>query len=133
MISVDGEVITSGAQRQAATVAETELVAFMQNLKDQPKTKESDSIRRNAPPGVARSRAYKLYLKKKVAAAPGDPEVAFAWMTEIEHAKKIEDLQDSKGKASLDANLGGALCDVVTGELARNRHMTNVYPTRVRC
>ena len=66
----------------------------------------------NQWPSITSFRAWKLFCKKKVAAASRYSQEAFAWITEVEHALAFEDLEDSGLEAwqnQLDAKLSAEL------------------------
>ena len=70
-------------------------------------------------PSIAGFRTWKLAFKKQVAAASKYAEQAFAWITEVEHAKTFEDLQDSGSFPQLDAKLSAEMDNILSGEFRK--------------
>ena len=50
-------------------------------------------------PSITAFRAWKLSVKKKIAAASRYSQEAFAWITEVENATKFEELEESGPEA----------------------------------
>lgn len=66
------------------------------------KAKEADFIKLEQQPKVGNFLAWQLALRKDVASASGKPDEGFKWISEVENAKSIEELNDSGEFATLD-------------------------------
>ena len=81
--------------------------------------READTINFDSIPSVPKFRAWKLAFRKKVAGSSRYPQKAFLWISAIEAASSIEDLQDDEGFETLSAKVGAGLSSLVHGELER--------------
>jgi len=76
----------------------------------------------NQWPSITAFRAWKLSIKKKVAAASRYSQEAFAWITEVENALAFEDLEDSGPEAwqnQLDAKISAEIDKILSGEFRK--------------
>ena len=73
------------------------------------KFKEGDHCKFEPIPAVPQFRNWKSHFKKVVAGVSGRPERAFQWITEIETAKCLDDLQRSGDFETLDAKVAAGL------------------------
>ena len=64
-------------------------------------------------------------MKNAVAAASGDPQIAYAWICEVDAAKNWEELAGSISSSSLDAKVATALDKVNVGATSRNIKLAN--------
>ena len=88
------------------------------------KLKEAESCKFEAFPKVTQFRSWKMSFKKEVASASGRPDEAFIWITEIEEALSVEDLQISgSGWETLDAKIAAGLAKIISGEFQRQIQM----------
>ena len=83
------------------------------------KFKEGDHCKFEPIPTVPQFRNWKSHFKKVVAGVSGRPERAFQWITEVETAKCLEDLQRSGDFETLDAKVAAGLGKILHGELGR--------------
>ena len=73
-------------------------------------------------------RQWKAHVRKEVASATIQPDTAFAWWQEIEHATCIEDLADDGPYPVLNTKVAAAFMGIIRGgELSRrNQHVEDL-------
>ena len=83
--------------------------------------KEAATLKFQDFPSQANFRKWKLNFKKKVAGASGRPVKTMRWLTEIEKALNMEDLEegDNDPFESLSAKVAAGLSDIFQGDLER--------------
>ena len=70
-------------------------------------------------PSITAFRVWRIDFKKAVAANSRRARLAYAWITEVESAKCIADLEDTGDFGELDMKLSKALDDIIQGEFKK--------------
>ena len=70
-------------------------------------------------PSIAGFRTWKLAFKKSVSSCSRRAKLAYKWLSEVEKAKGIDELEDSGDFEELDAKLSTALDGILQGEFKR--------------
>jgi len=81
--------------------------------------KEADTIVFDSLTPVAKHRGWRLAFKKKVAGSSRFPQKAFIWISQIEKAKSIEELENDEDFETLNAKIAAGLSSIIHGELER--------------
>ena len=85
------------------------------------KIEEAESIKFQEFPNAAKLRSWKLLFQKKVSASSGRPKLALKWISQIDLATCMEDLEESEGSIweTLDAKIAAGLSEILHGEFQR--------------
>ena len=87
--------------------------------KQEYRVKEAESITFDDQPTQRNKRSWRIKVRKKIAAASGQPDRVFHWWKKAMTAKSLEELQDSEGLGSLDAKIAIGLFEKAHGEFRR--------------
>ncbi len=96
--------------------------------------KEASHIELPPTPTPAGFRHWRIAVREAVAAAASDPQIAFAWVKDVENPKKtFLALGDSQGLVTLDAKLAAALTKIISGDFAKQVVALRRKPRKVDC
>ena len=104
------------AQELRVTQTQDSSISSAKENKDEEKAKDCTF---ESFPTVPEFKSWKFGSRKVVVAASNRPEKAFHWFSEIEKAKKIEDLENSGQLPNLDVQLNAGMYKVLTGEFKK--------------